>query len=132
MLIDIDGVYVEITEGHVFRTGDFLTSEAKLKLPYKRAPIMGSSISVSEIDHASGTFGGYLELFNADVVKTCGLSCHHVLFPIAPADLTLADLSKLPPDSSFLSLHVNKDHMPNPSTKTSPFAHRLYMTTIEA
>ncbi|MCJ1408691.1 hypothetical protein MMC19_002766 [Ptychographa xylographoides] len=87
-----NGVYVEITEGHVFRTGDFLTSEAKLKLPYKRAPIMGSSISVSEIDHASGTFGGYLELFNADVVKTCGLSCHHVLFPIAPADLTLADL----------------------------------------
>ena len=118
----------------MIRSGDFLASEAMLKLPYKTSPMMGSSISASEIDYASGTFGGYLELFNAHVVKTCGLSCHHVLFPIAPTDLTIADLSKLPPDSSFvvLSLHVNKDHMPNPFTTASSSAHRVHVTTIEA
>ena len=123
-----------MTEGRVSHAGDFFTSEAILKLPYKRSPMMGSSISVSGLDHASGTFGGYLELFDAHVVKTCGLSCHHVLFPKAPADLTIADLSKLPAGSSFqlLSLHVNEDHIPNPSTIISLFAHRLHVTMIEA
>ena len=66
----------------LYRSGDFVLKDGPLKTPYKNAPRIGSSISISDNSWATGTFGGYVELFTEQSsVKVCGLTCHHVLRP---------------------------------------------------
>ncbi|KAK2766954.1 hypothetical protein FQN54_006269 [Arachnomyces sp. PD_36] len=50
--------------------------------PYDRQPDMGGSIGVSGDDCSTGSFGGYVELYNEEgVMIPCGITCHHVLRP---------------------------------------------------
>lgn len=66
---------VELIDGVVSRG-------VTLSFPYRQEPSNGSSVGVSGLKWASGSFGGYFELVDEDGnVFNCALSCHHVLRP---------------------------------------------------
>lgn len=67
---------------------DFEQWLGQLKVPYNKVPQMGASIGLSGNDHAAGSLGGYVELYDAMGGKrTCALTCHHVVCPPQGLDI---------------------------------------------
>ncbi|KAI9784443.1 MAG: hypothetical protein M1839_002099 [Geoglossum umbratile] len=65
-------LFVEVLVGGVIRF-------AKPKYEVKASG--GSSLSLTEVDYASGSLGGYVRLMGANGSRVFALSCHHVIMP---------------------------------------------------